>query len=82
MTPESFKSAVLIFSRPSRGLKIPFLKASLIFLRSVASPKERWLILWLKSIFYNPAYLNIYPITLAKAWLAIWKLPGTLLISM
>jgi len=41
MTPESFKSAVLIFSRPSRGLKIPFLKASLIFLRSVASPKER-----------------------------------------
>ena len=38
---KSAKSDVLIFSRPSRGLKIPFLKADLIFLRSVASPKDR-----------------------------------------
>jgi len=41
MTPDSFKSAVFIFSSPSRGLKIPFLKEDLIYLRSVASPKER-----------------------------------------
>lgn len=54
----------------------------LISLRSVAEPKERWLIIWLKSILFLPISFKMGAKAGKNACDEMWKFPGTLFIIM